>query len=84
MPRPTIPLMQPAPNPLLSPLVSVVPLSYNRPACLQEALASLLIQSYEHLEITVVDKSKLGERGDTNMRSLDLMEACAINASRSG
>lgn len=37
------------------PLVSVVLLSYNRPAYLQEALASLLRQSYRHLEITVVD-----------------------------
>jgi GT2 family glycosyltransferase len=37
------------------PLVSVVLLSYNRPAFLQEALRSLLSQSYENLEITVVD-----------------------------
>lgn len=37
------------------PIVSVVLLSYNRPAYLQEALASLLSQSYSKLEITVVD-----------------------------
>ncbi|HEY0404497.1 MAG TPA: glycosyltransferase family 2 protein [Pyrinomonadaceae bacterium] len=45
-------------QPLISkeqPLVSVVLLSYNRPALLQEALASLLGQSHGHLEITVVD-----------------------------
>jgi GT2 family glycosyltransferase len=36
-------------------LVSVVLLSYDRPAFLQEALASLLNQSYKNLEITVVD-----------------------------
>jgi GT2 family glycosyltransferase len=36
-------------------MVSVVLLSYNRPAYLKDALASLLAQSYEHLEITVVD-----------------------------
>lgn len=38
-----------------TPLVSVVLLSYNRPGVLREALASLVQQSYEHLEITVVD-----------------------------
>lgn len=37
------------------PLVSVVLLSYNRPAFLQEALVSLLNQSYRNLEVTVVD-----------------------------
>jgi GT2 family glycosyltransferase len=37
------------------PAVSVILLSYNRPACLREALASLLNQSYENLSITVVD-----------------------------
>jgi len=37
------------------PLVSVVLLSYNRPAYLQQALDSLLSQSYKNLEITVVD-----------------------------
>lgn len=37
------------------PLVSVVLLSYNRPALLTEALASLRRQSYENLEITIVD-----------------------------
>jgi GT2 family glycosyltransferase len=37
------------------PLVSVVLLSYDRPAYLQEALVSLLDQSYENLEIAVVD-----------------------------
>ena len=40
---------------LASPTVSVVLLSYNRPAYLREALDSLLAQSYENLEITVVD-----------------------------
>ena len=38
-----------------APLVSVMLLSYNRPAYLQEALVSLLNQSYQNLEITVVD-----------------------------
>jgi GT2 family glycosyltransferase len=38
-----------------NPLVSVVLLSYNRPAFLQEALISLLNQSYQNLEVTVVD-----------------------------
>jgi GT2 family glycosyltransferase len=37
------------------PLVSVILLSYDRPAYLQEALASLMLQSYEDLEIIVVD-----------------------------
>lgn len=37
------------------PLVSVVLLSYDRPAFLQEALVSLLNQSYKNLEVTVVD-----------------------------
>lgn len=37
------------------PRVSVVLLSYNRPAFLREALAALLAQSYEDLEIVVVD-----------------------------
>lgn len=37
------------------PLVSVVLLSYNRPALLKEALASLVDQSYRNLEVTVVD-----------------------------
>jgi GT2 family glycosyltransferase len=41
--------------PTSSPSVSVVLLSYNRPAYFREALASLLNQSYENLEITVVD-----------------------------
>lgn len=39
----------------LSGLVSVVLLSYNRPRYLDEALASLVQQSYENLEIEVVD-----------------------------
>jgi N-acetylglucosaminyl-diphospho-decaprenol L-rhamnosyltransferase len=38
-----------------NPVVSVVVLSYNRPAYLQEALESLCGQSYEKLEIIVVD-----------------------------
>jgi GT2 family glycosyltransferase len=38
-----------------NPLVSVVFLSYNRPTFLQEALASVVHQSYENLQITVVD-----------------------------
>lgn len=46
---------QTSPNTLMSPLVSVVLLSYNRPAYLEEALASLLAQSYQDLEIMVVD-----------------------------
>jgi len=37
------------------PLVSVVLLSYNRPAYLREAVRALLDQSYKNLEITVVD-----------------------------
>ncbi len=37
------------------PLVSVVLLSYNRPALLAEALASLRRQSYQNLDVTVVD-----------------------------
>jgi GT2 family glycosyltransferase len=37
------------------PLVSVVLLHYNRPHLLEEALASLLSQSYENLQITIVD-----------------------------
>jgi GT2 family glycosyltransferase len=37
------------------PQVSVVLLSYNRPAFLQEALVSLHNQSYRNLEVTVVD-----------------------------
>lgn len=37
------------------PLVSVVLLSYNRPHLLAEALASLCRQSYQNLEVTVVD-----------------------------
>jgi GT2 family glycosyltransferase len=36
-------------------MVSIVLLSFNRPECLREALASLLQQSYENLEIIVVD-----------------------------
>jgi GT2 family glycosyltransferase len=39
----------------VQPLVSVVLLSYNRPAFLQEALASLQQQSYKNIEVTVVD-----------------------------
>jgi GT2 family glycosyltransferase len=38
-----------------SPEVSVVLLSYNRPRCLEESLASLIHQSYENVEIAVVD-----------------------------
>lgn len=45
---------QPAAN-SSSPLVSVVLLSYNRPAYLREALAAVVAQSYENLEITVID-----------------------------
>ncbi len=37
------------------PRVSVVLLSYNRPALLNEALASLLLQSYANVDIVVVD-----------------------------
>lgn len=37
------------------PTVSIVLLSYNRPTLLEEALASLLHQSYENIEVTVVD-----------------------------
>lgn len=37
------------------PLISVVLLSYNRPGLLDEALASLLRQSYTNLDVTVVD-----------------------------
>jgi GT2 family glycosyltransferase len=38
-----------------TPLINAVLLSYNRPAYLREALASLLDQSYQNLLITVVD-----------------------------
>jgi len=44
-----------APADRATPLVSVVLLSYNRPALLAEALASLGRQSYQNLEVTVVD-----------------------------
>lgn len=37
------------------PTVSVIILSYNRPACLEESLASVLAQSYTNLDIAVVD-----------------------------
>jgi GT2 family glycosyltransferase len=42
-----------------STLISIVLLSYNRPNYLREALASLLDQSYENLEIIVVDNQSL-------------------------
>ena len=42
-------------NTIPTPRVSVVLLSYNRPAFLREALAALLVQSYKNFEITVVD-----------------------------
>lgn len=38
-----------------SPTVSVVLLSYNRPNYLQQAVASILAQSYQNLELIVVD-----------------------------
>jgi GT2 family glycosyltransferase len=38
-----------------SPTVSVVILSYNRPACLEQSLASVLAQSYAKLDVVVVD-----------------------------
>lgn len=38
-----------------SPIVSVVLLSYNRPDYLRQAVASILAQSYQHLEMIVVD-----------------------------
>jgi GT2 family glycosyltransferase len=47
--------IQPGAKTSSSPVVSVVLLSYKRPAYLREALAALLAQSYENLEITVVD-----------------------------
>src|ERR1700749_2056826 len=37
------------------PTVSVIILSYDRPACLEQALASVLAQSYVSLEVLVVD-----------------------------
>ncbi|MET0626300.1 MAG: glycosyltransferase family 2 protein [Pyrinomonadaceae bacterium] len=39
------------------PTVSVVVLSYNRPTCLGEALASVLAQSYANLDVVVVDNA---------------------------
>src|SRR6267142_3727920 len=41
----------------MTPLVSVVLLSYNRPAYLGEALESIRRQTYPHLEIIVVDNA---------------------------
>lgn len=38
-----------------SPTVSVIVLSYNRPACLEQSLASVLAQSYTNLDVVVVD-----------------------------
>jgi GT2 family glycosyltransferase len=44
-------------------LISVIVLSYNRPECLQRALESIARQSYDNLEILVVDnKSQSSER----------------------
>lgn len=40
---------------LSSPSVSVIILSYNRPGCLEQALESVLAQSYTNLDILVVD-----------------------------
>lgn len=40
---------------VLNPTVSVVVLSYNRPSYLAEALASIRAQTFEPLEVTVVD-----------------------------
>lgn len=40
-----------------APLVSVVILSYNRPACLKEALASIFSQTYGNVEVLVVDNA---------------------------
>jgi GT2 family glycosyltransferase len=44
------------------PLVSVVLLSYNRPALLEESLASVLHQSYNNIEVTVVDNPSAASR----------------------
>jgi GT2 family glycosyltransferase len=45
------------------PLVSVIVLSYNRPECLRRALDSIARQSYDNLEILVVDnKSESSDR----------------------
>lgn len=43
------------PNGNKQPLVSIVLLNYNRPHFLQEALTSLLTQSYKNLQVIVVD-----------------------------
>ncbi|HSS20301.1 MAG TPA: glycosyltransferase family 2 protein [Pyrinomonadaceae bacterium] len=55
----TVPHLQVGDRVLLSnkaqPLVSIVLLSYNRPRMLDEALASLQLQSYQNLEIIVID-----------------------------
>ena len=48
-------LVEASPDPISLRRVSIVLLSYNRPAYLEEALASLMGQSYKDLEITVVD-----------------------------
>ena len=37
------------------PLVTVIVLSYNRPDLLQRAIASVLAQTYPHVEVIVVD-----------------------------
>src|ERR1700761_7366285 len=42
---------------MLNPTVSVVVSAYNRPEMLSSALASLLAQTYTHLEIIVQDDS---------------------------
>jgi GT2 family glycosyltransferase len=42
------------------PLVSVVVLCFNRPAMLQQSLASVAAQSYPHLEVLVVDNRSEG------------------------
>ena len=45
------------------PLISVIVLSYNRPECLRRALDSIVRQSFENLEVLVVDnKSDSSDR----------------------
>jgi glycosyltransferase involved in cell wall biosynthesis len=46
------------------PLVSVTMATRNRPALLREALDSIFVQSYQNLELVVVDDSDTEETGD--------------------
>ena len=60
----------------MSPLISIVIVNYNREAYLEEAIASVLAQTWQNFELLIWDDGSWMNRGDRSHDMLNKMDEC--------